>query len=1057
MSNKYSGFLKTTLAVIITLCTINIPLQMHRFYDLQKSSNTLLELFFIVEALSQDPNESHFNKLNQGKFKDYLPLVTLLKKSADDKHPSKIQLDMVKEQIGVIHTQQQKKLSEVQSLLGWLSATLIVTVGIILAWNLKKRSTRREEFELSEVVNFLSRADDDEVNLAEDTLRIFSDRLDSSLSFYWEWQGKALKNRAMYPFNEEELASHTNREITIGIGCIGECWLEKKSKWRPSKIKPDHYVLCIPVLASANSFIGVLEFHLPSIDNIDIEQLDQLGLRLGEALSKYNTTVELKEANTLLIGQKQALDSSAIVAETDSRGRITYVNEKFIQISKYPQDELIGQDHRILNSKHHPREFFTNLWKTIAKGNVWKGEVCNKAKDGSTYWVNTTIYPTKDEKGRIQKYTAIRFDITDRKRIEDELQGANASISAQKQALDSAAIVAETDLRGRITYVNDKFIEISGYSEKELLGQDHRILNSGYHDKDFFVQLWKTIAKGHVWTQEVKNKKKNGEYYWVDTTIYPAKDQNGKLSKFVAIRFDITSRKEAEAEIIHARDESQKAMEMKSHFLATVSHEIRTPLNGIIGFSDSLLSENLPQDNQRSINTIKQCGEILYSLINDFLDFSKIEANQLTVEQTNTNIRSILSTVSDMFDQQVSQKGIQLNYHIEKNVPKSVLSDPTRLQQVIVNLVSNAIKFTDKGEVLVSVSSEPLAESNKHQVINFKVKDTGIGIEPHNIGRLFDSFQQADKSTTRKFGGTGLGLSISKKLVQLMDGQISVTSKPGEGSTFEFTITAHVATTSTIDTSSSKQTYDISNKLRVLVVEDNKINIDLMQSYFDKISIKPKIAKNGVEACELCSESVFDLILMDLNMPILDGWSATEEIRKSQLNRCATIIALTASNLEDVKDSCMAAGFNDIALKPIRRKFLYSILETVKVNPATLPTIDENSLTENFPTKVDIILLKDLAQDFTSAYQHLTKKIHHGVKTKSIDQIKKSTHELKGVVRSFYLTKSDYLLQLLEGIDLESQLIPAVDTWLLELEQELENADNLLQQYIEKTDKDQVA
>jgi len=253
----------------------------------------------------------------------------------------------------------------------------------------------------------------------------------------------------------------------------------------------------------------------------------------------------LREVNDL----KAALDEHAIVAITDAQGKITYVNDKFCAISKYAREELLGQDHRIINSGFHPAEFIRDLWTTITHGRVWHGEIKNKAKDGSFYWVDTTIVPFLNDQGKPRQYVAIRADITERKKIEEQLRGSLREVEDLKAALDEHAIVAMTDAQGRITYVNDKFCAISKYSREELLGQDHRIINSGYHPTEFIRDLWTTITHGKVWHGEIKNKAKDGSFYWVDTTIVPFLKEDGKPRQYVAIRADITERKKIEEQL----------------------------------------------------------------------------------------------------------------------------------------------------------------------------------------------------------------------------------------------------------------------------------------------------------------------------------------------------------------------------------------------------------------------------------------------------------------------------------------------------------------------------
>src|ERR1051325_1673583 len=271
-----------------------------------------------------------------------------------------------------------------------------------------------------------------------------------------------------------------------------------------------------------------------------------------------NLTVEetLRKSIKEVSDYKYALDESCIVAITDQKGIIKHVNDNFCKISKYSREELIGQDHRIINSGHHPKKFIRSLWTTIANGKIWKGELKNKAKDGTIYWVDTTIVPFLNEEGKPYQYVAIRADITERKKTEENLEKSLKEVSDYKYALDESSIVAITDQKGIIKYANDNFCKISKYSREELIGQDHRIINSGYHPKEFIRNLWVTIANGKIWKRELKNKATDGTIYWVDTTIVPFLNDQGKPYQYVAIRADITERKQTE----QALHESQQLL-----------------------------------------------------------------------------------------------------------------------------------------------------------------------------------------------------------------------------------------------------------------------------------------------------------------------------------------------------------------------------------------------------------------------------------------------------------------------------------------------------------------
>lgn len=288
-----------------------------------------------------------------------------------------------------------------------------------------------------------------------------------------------------------------------------------------------------------------------------------------------------------LKNRQTVLDEAAIVSETDRKGNITYVNDKFCEISGYSREELMGQNHRIVNSSYHSKEFFAEFWKTISGGKTWRGEIKNQAKNGSEYWVDSTIAPIFDERGKIVKYVGIRFDMTARKQTEEKLKGLAEEqnrlvqeIKNRQIVLDEAAIVSETDRQGNITYINDKFCEISGYSREELMGKNHRLINSHHHPKEFFSEMWKTIATGRVWKGEIKNRCKDGSYYWVDSTIAPIFDEKGKIIKYIGIRFDITEQKEKTYELLKIAEERRSETEALTQQVVKILGEIKGAAKG---------------------------------------------------------------------------------------------------------------------------------------------------------------------------------------------------------------------------------------------------------------------------------------------------------------------------------------------------------------------------------------------------------------------------------------------------------------------------------------------
>jgi PAS domain S-box-containing protein len=487
----------------------------------------------------------------------------------------------------------------------------------------------------------------------------------------------------------------------------------------------------------------------------------------------------LKEIDDL----KAALDEHAIVAITDPQGKITYVNDKFCAISKFSREELIGQDHRVINSSFHPKEFIHDLWTTITHGKVWKGEIKNRAKDGTFYWVDTTIVPFLNEAGKPRQYVAIRADITERKRTEHQLKASFKEIGDLKSALDEHAIVAITDAQGKITYVNDKFCAISKYAREELLGQDHRIINSGFHPEQFIRELWTTITHGRVWHGEIKNQSKDGSFYWVDTTIVPFLNDDGKPRQYVAIRADITERKAAEEKIREMNVEleqrvAERTAELEA-FSYSVSHDLRAPVRAIGGFARMVQEDygaELPPEAHRKLDRIHENAMKMGQLIDGLLTFSRLSRQPLNKRKVMP--AKIVQRVLEELQSEQAGRRIKI---LVGELP-ACQADPTLLQQVYANLLSNAFKYSRlRDPALIEIG----AREEAGQTVYF-VRDNGAGFEMEYAHKLFGVFQRLHRAD--QFEGTGVGLAIVQQIIHRHGGQIWAEAETEKGATFSFTL-----------------------------------------------------------------------------------------------------------------------------------------------------------------------------------------------------------------------------------------------------------------------------
>lgn len=524
----------------------------------------------------------------------------------------------------------------------------------------------------------------------------------------------------------------------------------------------------------------------------------------------------------------------------------------------------------------------------------------------------------------------------------------NASLLS---ALDLHAIISVADAAGNITLVNDGFCRISGYTREELLGKNHRIINSGEHAAEFWQAMWACIANGIPWRGQVCNRAKSGELYWVDTFIAPFVGDDGRIDKYISIRIDITDHKQFEQALIVASEEARSATLAKTQFLANMSHEIRTPLNAIHGMSYLMQKTEMTARQSDYLSKIQLSGQHLLGIIDDILDMSKVEAGMLSIEEAEFRIETVLDNMVNLISGNANKKGLLLTVELDDDVPHVLRGDPLRLSQILTNFGNNAVKFTERGEIKLIVRVQERSATDV--LLYFAISDTGIGLTEEQISRLFQNFQQADASTSRKYGGSGLGLVISKNLAELMHGEVGVLSTPGEGSTFWFTarlLIAHSPVPALPD--SGQQTAQVQADIeiqkslygaRILLAEDNFINQQVASEMLSYGGYQVAVADDGQMALDMLEAGEYDLVLMDMQMPVMDGLQATLRIRSQPRFAKLPIIAMTANARQEDQERCLASGMNDFVAKPIQHEKLLSTVLKWVPQGVDFPLIDTNT------------------------------------------------------------------------------------------------------------------
>lgn len=754
------------------------------------------------------------------------------------------------------------------------------------------------------------------------------------------------------------------------------------------------------------------------------------------------TKLIVKNLNNLNTLETFLNSSSDVICIIDINGHFKYVNNSFIEMSGYLESNLLL---KTFFDFLDPKETVEVLKKiaSLSKDNEeisFDSKYFNRDKLHKTIsW--KMVYIEQDV-----TLLAIGKDHTEENILVKEIENI-------KMALDESAIVAITNQKGKITYVNDKFCQISKFSREELIGKDHKIINSGYHPKEFIKNLWQTIASGEIWKGEVKNSAKDGSYYWVDTTIVPFFNDKGKPIQYIAIRADITEKKKVEADLIAAKKIAENSVKIKEEFLRNMSHEIRTPMNSIIGFTDLLLETKLNPDQNEFLGRIKKSSSTLLVLTNDILDSSKLESGKLIFESIDFDLIELIDQVIKMIEHKAKKKGIELSLFIDSKCPRYINGDPTRLNQVLLNLINNSVKFTEEGEVNMYVKHK--IENDDSINIIFKIEDTGIGMSEKAQKIIFERFTQARSDTTRKYGGSGLGLAIVKMIVDQRKGEIHLDSTLGKGTTFTITIPFNKCIQEQVSGDRNSLLGQEDNKpkvfslkhLKILLVEDNLMNQALAKSRMKSWNCNIDIADNGVIALEKIENSIYDLILMDIQMPEMDGYETTKRIRKLKPPICEIpIIAMTADASSNDEEKSLKTGMNDYISKPFNPESLYN--KIIYHTKQKADNEDENIVEaeeKETDNHVDLSFLKKeslgdddlfifLINTFIANFESFLINVKAGIKSKDFESIYKESHKIISNVRMIAREPLQNKISLIHDLSKEERELSKILNLLIESE-----------------------
>ncbi|MDB5296013.1 MAG: hybrid sensor histidine kinase/response regulator [Phycisphaerales bacterium] len=639
-------------------------------------------------------------------------------------------------------------------------------------------------------------------------------------------------------------------------------------------------------------------------------------------------------------------DNAVII--TDARGHIEWVNEGFRRVSGYTLAEVAGRKPgSFLQGPETSAETVAHMRAHLARGEGFTAEVMNYGKDGRKYWLAVEVQPIHDADGTLRQFMAVETDVTERKRMEAEVRESRERFELAVRGANDG--LWDLDVTTGRAYFSPRWFGQLGYGEGELPGH-LSTLEQLVHPDDL-DRVSRAVADAQAggtpdFAAEFRMRHKDGSHRWILSRGVTVRDPAGRAVRMAGCHTDVTERRRAAEALVRARDEAEAASRAKSEFLANMSHEIRTPLNGVIGMAELLVRRGgLGEQQRRHAQVIKSSADALLALINDVLDFSKIEAGKLELSCVDFDLRQVVEDVVEMLAPKASAKGLEFACDLHPGVARRLHGDPDRIRQILINLANNAIKFTDRGEVVIRVQpADDVGSAPGERVgtggglaLKFSVRDTGVGIPADRVQRLFKSFSQVDSSTTRKYGGTGLGLAIAKQLAELMGGRVGVESEVGRGSTFWFTARLRPPAEGE-PARPPAPTAPTLRGLRVLAVDDHAAYREILREQLSEWGFEVDVAAGGAEALRLLAAAAaggrpYRVAVVDLVMPGMGGDAVAHAVRSDpQLAGRTTLLMLTSMDNPYDPAEMRQAGFAACLAKPVRQSQLFdAIVEAVAV------------------------------------------------------------------------------------------------------------------------------